>query len=118
MDIEQVRTQAAQWAGYSEDFPFDNVTLALRVGGKIFALVALDETPIRMNLKCPPERSPELRAAHPHAILPGYHMNKLHWNTLVLDGTLPPALVRELLEVSYSLVRASLTKKQRTEAGL
>ncbi len=118
MDIEQIRSTAAQFQGYTEDFPFDNVTLALRVGNKIFALVALDETPIRINLKCHPERSPELRAAYPHAILPGFHQNKLHWNTLVLDGSLPPALVRELLEISYTLVRSSLTKKQRAEAGL
>lgn len=99
--------------GVSEDMPFGDDVLALRVGGKIFALVALQATPLRINLKCDPEEAIRLREAHA-AILPGYHMNKQHWNTVILDGTLNPALVRDMMDASYSLILGSLPKALRT----
>ena len=78
----------------------------------MFATLSPDEVPARMNLKCDPERAIDLRDEH-ESILPGYHMNKRHWNTLVLDQSLSGNLISELIEHSYSLVRASLTKKVR-----
>jgi predicted DNA-binding protein (MmcQ/YjbR family) len=94
------------------DFPFDPVTLVLKVGGKMFALVILEEQPLRMNLKCDPVKAQALRDCF-DAILPGYHMNKRHWITLVLDGSIPEDLVFSLIDDSYELVVKGLTKAGR-----
>ena len=99
------------------DFPFDDRTLTVRVGKKILLLVDLEAEEESANLKCEPELSADLRAAYP-AIKPGYHMNKEHWNTILLDGSLPDELVRSLADGSYELVEASLTAAARAEAGL
>ena len=100
----------------SEETPFGPDVLVYKVGNKMFATLGIDEKDEngRMNLKCDPDRSPELREEH-EAILPGYHMNKKHWTTLVLGGSLPAKLVRELVEHSYQLVHQSLPKKSREE---
>jgi len=95
-----------------EGMPFGPDVLVYKVGGKMFATLSPEDVPARMNLKCAPERAIDLRDEH-DSILPGYHMNKRHWNTLVLDQTLREDLIRELIGHSYSLVRASLTKKVR-----
>ena len=94
-----------------ETLPFGPDVLVYKVGGKMFALTEPDEFPPRINLKCDPDRAQVLRDEHP-AITPGYHMNKRHWNTLVLDGSVPGELVRELIDHSYQLVFASLPKKR------
>ena len=99
----------------TEDQPFGEGTLVFRVGGKIFALLALDERPARLNLKCDPEEAADLRERYA-CVLPGYHMNKAHWNTVVLDGSVAPAEVGGWIEASYRLVRASLAK--RVQAAL
>ena len=97
----------------TEETPFGPEVLVYKIGGmKMFATLGLEDEVGQCNLKCDPERAVDLRLDH-DAILPGYHMNKKHWNTLVLDGSLKPALVRELVDHSYELVLASLTKKQR-----
>ena len=95
-----------------EDTPFGPESLVQKVGGKMFALYSPGGEPLRMNLKCDPARALELREQY-ESIIPGYHMNKRHWNTLILDGSLPAALVKELIEHSYGLVFASLSKKVR-----
>jgi len=82
--------------------------------GKMFAMVSLDRIPIQCNLKCDPERAQDLREQYDGTIFGAYHMNKRHWNTLLLDR-LPPALVGELTQHSYGLVVAGLTKKQQGE---
>lgn len=92
--------------------PFGPEVLVYKIGGKMFGLLLPDDVPVRMNLKCDPERAVELRDEH-ESIQPGYHMNKRHWNTLLLDQTLSVDLVSELIVHSYSLVRASLTRKVR-----
>ena len=92
--------------------PFGPEWLVYKVGGKMFALAVPDELPHRVNLKCDPERAVELRDRH-EDIVPGYHMNKRHWNTLTLPGKLPTKLVRELTDHSYALVVASLPRKVR-----
>jgi predicted DNA-binding protein (MmcQ/YjbR family) len=112
-DPDTWRNACLQQPGVTEDLPFDAHTLAFRVGGKIFALLALDEQPLRLNLKCDPARAIELREQYPGQILPGYHMNKRHWNTLVLDEALPAALVRALIAHSYQLVYQKLSPAQR-----
>ena len=95
-----------------ETTPFGPEHLVHKVGGKVFAIHSPMEDPIRLNLKCDPERAVELRKEH-ESIIPGYHMNKKHWNTLALDGSLPAGLVKELIRHSYDLVFASLPKKTR-----
>ncbi|MGA5164929.1 MULTISPECIES: MmcQ/YjbR family DNA-binding protein [Streptomyces] len=94
-----------------EDFPFGPETSVFKVAGKMFALSALDARPLTVNLKCDPEIALRLRAQHP-AIVPGWHMNKRHWNTVTVSE-LPDRLVRELVEDSYDLVVAGLPKATR-----
>jgi len=112
MDIESLRAYCLKKKGVLEDFPFGETTLVFRVQGKIFLLVGLDNTPLQFNAKADPEKIPDLRERH-SAIQPGYHMNKKHWNTILVDGTLPERILRELIDESYQLVVASLPKKDR-----
>lgn len=95
-----------------EDTPFGPDVLVFKIGGKLFALTDPGDMPPTMNLKCDPERALALRDQYA-AIQPGYHMNKRHWNTLTLDGSLPAALVRELINHSYELVVNGLSAKAR-----
>jgi predicted DNA-binding protein (MmcQ/YjbR family) len=113
MNIEELREYCISKNGVTESFPFDEVTLVFKVGGKMFALSNLDGEP-SVNLKCDPERAVELRE-HYASIVPGYHMNKLHWNTISLDRSVPEQLLRELIDLSYELVFASLPKPKREE---
>ncbi len=112
MEAEDIRTYCLQKPEVSEHFPFDDVTLVFKVKGKIFALCALDAHPLWINLKCDPERSAGLREHHP-AIIPGYHMNKVHWNTIILDGSLPAPFILGLIDHSYDLVSASIKGKSK-----
>lgn len=112
MDLPDAISHCLSKAGAVETTPFGPDALVYKVGGKMFALTVPDDFPARINLKCDPERSLELRDAY-DAITPGYHMNKRHWNTVLLDGSVPTGLVRELIDHSYDLVRASLPKKTR-----
>jgi predicted DNA-binding protein (MmcQ/YjbR family) len=115
MNVEEVRSVCIARKGVSEGFPFDETTLVVKVGGKIFALINLDRNP-SVNLKCDPERAIDLRERY-DAITPGYHMNKTHWNTLILDGSLPDRLIAELINHSYELILASLPKKKQDEVN-
>ncbi|MCY0961920.1 MmcQ/YjbR family DNA-binding protein [Streptomyces sp. H27-H5] len=94
-----------------EEFPFTPETSVFKVLGKVFALSALGASPLKINLKCDPDLAVRLRADH-EAIVPGWHMNKRHWNTVTVGG-LPDAMVRELVEDSYDLVVAGLPKAER-----
>ncbi|MFF4437125.1 MmcQ/YjbR family DNA-binding protein [Streptomyces sp. NPDC001621] len=96
-----------------EDFPFNPETSVFKVLGKTFALTALDARPLTVNLKCDPEDALRLRGEHEGLIVPGYHMNKRHWNTVAADGALPDRLLRELIEDSYDLVVAGLPRAER-----
>lgn len=97
----------------SEGFPFDQSTLVLKVGSKMFALTDVDHFE-SVNLKCDPERSIELREFY-FGIQPGYHMNKKHWNTVSANADVSDDLLKELIDISYNLVFQSLTKKERHE---
>ncbi len=112
MRFDQAREYCLHLAGAVEDFPFGPEVMVFKVGGKLFALIAYEDVPARLNLKCDPDRSIELREQH-ESIIPGYHMNKKHWNTVELDGTVPDSLIRELIDHSYGLIVASLPKKLR-----
>ncbi len=114
MDVESFRTYCLGKKGVTEGFPFDSVTLVFKVMGKMFALLSLDSIPSSINLKCDPERSIELRETYDGLILPGYHMSKIHWNTIAMEQ-LPDSLVRELTDLSYELIIAGLTKKLKTQ---
>lgn len=113
MDIEEVRAYCLLKKGAEESFPFDDTTLVIKVGGKIFLLLNL-ENDFSMNLKCDPARAVELREAN-QSIVPGYHMNKKHWNTIYLDGSVSKKLVFELIDHSYDLVFKSLSRNIRLE---
>ena len=114
MDIETLRSYCISKKGVSEDFPFDDVTLVFKVMGKMFALVSLERLPLQVNLKCNPEKAIELREEHDGAILPGYHMSKVHWNTLIVEK-ISAKLILELIDHSYDLVVSKLTKKLKDE---
>ena len=115
MTLADFREHCARFPGFTEDLPFDENTLAFRVGGKIFALMDVDLFE-SVNLKCDPERAIDLREEYA-GIIPGYHMNKAHWNTVACDGSVPDPLLLELARHSYDLVRASLPKKLRDTLG-
>lgn len=112
MTFETLKATLLGKPGAVEDFPFDTVTLVLKVSGKMFALIILDEDPMRMNLKCDPLKAEFLREAFP-SITPGYHMNKRHWNTVRLDGSLPDDLLRAMIDDSYELVVRGLPRSRR-----
>lgn len=102
MDIEQLRDYCLSLQGVSEHFPFDETTLVFKVDGKIFVLTDL-EGPLSVNLKCDPALALELREHNP-CVRPGYHMNKKHWNTIDIDGSVSDALILEWINHSYGLV--------------
>ena len=103
MDIETLRNYAIEKPNAEESFPFGENTLVFKVKGKIFLLLALDSNPIQFNAKANPEESIELREQY-SCIFPGYHMNKKHWNTVVVDGTLSNKQIQHLIDSSYELV--------------
>jgi predicted DNA-binding protein (MmcQ/YjbR family) len=103
--------------GATEEFPFGPEHSVFKVAGKIFALSPLGRSrPLRVSLKCEPALAEQLRAGHP-AITPGYHLNKRHWNTIVLDGSVADAMVRDMIEDSYDLIVAALPKATRSALG-
>ncbi|NJN25924.1 MAG: MmcQ/YjbR family DNA-binding protein [Cyclobacteriaceae bacterium] len=112
MNIESFRDYCLSKKGVSESFPFGENTLVFKVMDKLFALADIEQFE-SINLKCDPMRAMELRAQFP-AIVPGYHMNKQHWNTVVMNGSLSDTLVYELIDHSYELVVAKLPKASRT----
>jgi predicted DNA-binding protein (MmcQ/YjbR family) len=117
MTAARLRRACLALPGAEETFPFGPENSVFKVAGKMFAISRLgSEPPLRVSLKCEPELAQGLRAAH-EAIIPGYHLNKRHWNTLILDGTLPERMVVEMIEDSYDLVVSKLPKAARAELG-
>jgi predicted DNA-binding protein (MmcQ/YjbR family) len=102
--------------GSLETFPFGPETSVFKVAGKIFALSQLAAVPLRVSLKCEPPLAEQLRAAHA-AVLPGYHLNKRHWNTVLIDGSIPEQTIRDMIEDSYDLVVGSLPPARRRALG-
>lgn len=112
MDFDTLRAYLLGKQGANADFPFDSVTLVVKVGGKMFALVGIDESPLRLNLKSLPEQAEVLRELYP-SVIPGYHMNKRHWNTVIIDGSLPDEDLFGMIDDSYRLVVQGLPKARR-----
>jgi predicted DNA-binding protein (MmcQ/YjbR family) len=112
VSLHQIETYCLNKPGTFSQYPFGEGTLVFKVVSKMFALVNEDNRPLTMNLKCDPDDALALREQYP-AIAPGYHMNKRHWITLTLDGNLPEKLIFELIDHSYELVAAKLTKTDR-----
>jgi predicted DNA-binding protein (MmcQ/YjbR family) len=111
VNIEEYRSYCLAKKGVTEEFPFDNETLVFKVAGKMFALTNVS-TFASINLKCDPEKAVELRDQYP-AVLPGYHMNKKHWNTILLDGSIPSKLLQNWIDESYIRVVNALPKRER-----
>ena len=111
MNIEELRAYCLCKRGVTESFPFGPDTLVFKVGEKVFLLTGLDSLTLSFNVKCDPERAIDLREQYPSSILPGYHMNKKHWNTVIINGELSIKKIRELIDHSYELVFNSLPKK-------
>src|SRR3954465_1355127 len=118
MEASALRAWCLEQAKASEEFPFGPEHSVFKVAGKMFALSALDRSPLEVSLtsKCEPDLALQLRASYP-AIRPGYHLNKRHWNTLTLDGSLPEQLVRDLIEDSYDLVVSARPRRVREQLG-
>lgn len=116
MNIESIRDYCLSLEAVSESFPFDDVTLVFKVGSKMFGLLSL-EKPFSMNLKCDPEMAVELRERHPF-IVPGFHMNKKHWNTINDIEQVASEFMKQMIHESYRLAKKSLTKKERKELSI
>jgi predicted DNA-binding protein (MmcQ/YjbR family) len=112
MNPAELRDQCLSFAGSEETFPFGPETSVFKVGGKMFALSQLGADSLRVSLKCEPQLAEALRAAHPE-VIPGYHLNKRHWNTVIIGGSLPDKAVRDMIEDSYDLVVGKLPQAKR-----
>jgi predicted DNA-binding protein (MmcQ/YjbR family) len=109
MNIETLREYCLSKPGTEETLPFGPDTLVFKTGGKAFLLVGLDQEELRFNVKCDPYRAVELREEY-SCVLPGYHMNKKHWNTIVVDGSVSTKQLKEWIDHSYDLVSAKKKK--------
>ncbi|MGA1792348.1 MAG: MmcQ/YjbR family DNA-binding protein [Thermoplasmatota archaeon] len=112
MELGTVIEHCRKKKGVTEDFPFDETTLTIRVGGRIFLLTDIHSDPLRINLKCDPLTAMDLRDEF-DSVIPGYHMNKVHWNTVILDGSIPVKRVLWMIDHSYEMVLSKLGKRER-----
>jgi predicted DNA-binding protein (MmcQ/YjbR family) len=110
MHIENLRNYILQKPSVTEGFPFGEDTLVFKVNDKIFFLASLESSPLQFNVKCNPDKAIELREEYPELVLPGYHMNKKHWNTIIVDGRLSATQLKGMIDHSYDLV-AKVKKK-------
>ena len=118
MNIEKYREYCLRKPAVEESFPFDDVTLVFKVCNKIFSLLSLDEIDFpRVNLKGYPENNIELREKY-EGIIPGYHMNKLHWNTVIFDQDVNDYLIRQMTDESYDLILGKIPARIKKEYGL
>jgi predicted DNA-binding protein (MmcQ/YjbR family) len=116
MHAAELRDHCLAFPGSAETFPFGPETSVFKVAGKIFGLSRLAQRPLQISLKCEPLLAEQLREAHP-AVLPGYHLNKRHWNTLIIDGSLPDRMIKDMVEDSYDLVVSALPRSRRRALG-
>ena len=115
MYLEDLREYVLSKPGAEETLPFGPDTLVYKVNGKVFLLTGMNAHPLQFNVKCNPDKAIELREEYPQCVLPGYHMNKKHWNTIQMDGSIKDSLIKEWIKNSYNLVVNSLTRKEKTE---
>jgi len=114
LNIEEITEYCSKKKGVTRDFPFDEDTLVLKVMGKMFLLASLGKIPLQINLKCNPEEAVELREKY-EAVIPGYHMNKQHWNTVIIDNSIPPRNILSWIDNSYNLIVRGLIKSKKEE---
>ncbi len=112
----ELRDHCLAFPGSVETFPFGPETSVFKVEGKMFALSRLAQSPLRISLKCEPQLAEQLRETH-QAVLPGYHLNKRHWNTVIIDGSIPDSMIKDLVEDSYDLVVSHLPLSRRRVLG-
>jgi predicted DNA-binding protein (MmcQ/YjbR family) len=116
MTPRQLRNACLKLRGAEETHPFAPETSVFKVSGKVFAISRLDARPLKVSLKCEPALAEQLRKSYP-AIVPGYHLNKRHWNTVTLDGSIPAKMLHEMLEDSYDLIVSALSRARREALG-
>jgi predicted DNA-binding protein (MmcQ/YjbR family) len=114
MEIEIIRNKLLSFDLCTEETPWGEDTLVYKFMGKVFAILGIDDIPARLNLKCDPNRSSELREEYP-SISGAFHMNKVHWNSLILDDSIPHNLIFELSDHSYDLIKSKIPKKKIQE---
>lgn len=114
MEPEDIRKVFLSFPKVTEETPFDETTVVYKTAGKMFALTSWDPNPLRFNLKCDPERALKLRDQHA-CVLPGYHMSKKHWNTVIYDGSVEDDMFLEWVKHSFEMVAKSLPKKVQVE---
>lgn len=102
--MEEIREYVLQKTGVTEGFPFGENTLVFKINGKIFLLASLDSSPLQFNVKCDPEKALLWREEYPDCVIPGYHMNKKHWNSIIVNGKLTRAQLKSMIDHSYHLV--------------
>ena len=107
MHLDDIREYCLSKPGVEEALPFGPDTLVFKVNNKLFLLTGFDNDPVRFNVKCNPEKAIELREEFPDAVLPGFHMNKKHWNTVVVNGTISTKQLKAMIDESYELVKGS-----------
>lgn len=112
MNIESLREYCLSKKSVTEEFPFGEDTLVFKVAGKMFLLTSLTSSPLQFNAKCDPAKAEELREKN-SSVQPGYHMNKKHWNTIIVDGSISTNILKQMIDDSYSLVVQSLPKKHK-----
>jgi predicted DNA-binding protein (MmcQ/YjbR family) len=112
MNLQQLREYCLAKPGVEETTPFGPDTLVFKVAGKMFLLTGFESSPLQFNVKCDPEKAIELRERYT-CVQPGYHMNKKHWNTIIVDGSVSIKLVKEWIDDSYALVVEGLSKKEK-----
>lgn len=114
LSLEAFKNYCLSKNGTTESFPFDDETLVFKVSSKMFALTNINKPILEVNLKCEPFMSEDLRRDF-HAIKPGYHMNKKHWNTIIFDGSIPDEKILFLVDLSFELVYNGLKKSEKEE---
>lgn len=112
MNVEEIRKFCLAMKGVSESFPFNEEALVFKVMSKMFLITSLDDIPLTISLKCDPEKAVERRERY-DSVKPGFHMNKNHWNTIILDGSIPVREIFEWIDESYNLVKAGLKKSEK-----
>ena len=112
MQLQEIEKLLLKRKGSYIDYPFGDDIMTLKIENKIFAIVSEKDNPLRVNLKCEPNDAIAYREIY-ESVIPGYHMNKKHWNTIILDGSIPKSVVEDMISQSYELVFSKLTKKEK-----
>lgn len=117
MTPQELKAACLALPGAKEEFPFGETNSVFKVAGKIFAISRLGADPLRVSLKCDPDLAVTLRTSYPDAVIPGYHLNKRHWNTVAVNDTVPDRLVQDMIEDSYDLVVSGLSRREQDKLG-